>query len=270
MDLPSAIGDARMTVKFDINEPVEIQDFIDGLEGLSNEYQLNLKQQGYKVDADEISLVITSVKNGSIETELAPIAAAIIPTIAVMDNYLILTQFVKHIDAYMKYFLGKTVDMIPPTIKSAENFEKLLAPVSRKTKGAIRLRVRSGNSEMEYDYLDPDCVKAGIEIRKYIDNANATDEHITKNALLYFHQLSKKSKIEAAKTPDRGVIEELNRHHLPVFFASEMDEARVKQLGENPFKYSFYVDVITQTKRGKAMSYKVIKIHKITKDEPDM
>ena len=74
------------------------------------------------------------------------------------------------------------------------------------------------------------------------------------------------------RTGERAVIESISDKDLPVIYASELAEQRIKheirEADENVFKRGFVVDVNVEDRNGRPVAYRVTHVHQVI-DLPD-
>lgn len=71
-------------------------------------------------------------------------------------------------------------------------------------------------------------------------------------------------KTDGARSPDKGIIEEIDSKAKPVFFADEYTDIKdqiLREHEENPYTRLYFVDVEVSRVRGKVASYRVTGYH---------
>jgi hypothetical protein len=90
--------------------------------------------------------------------------------------------------------------------------------------------------------------------------------------LMVFKQSNVKDAVMGKRTGERVVIEEVSPRELPLIYASDLAEQRIKhevrEADDNVYKKGFVVDVNVELVGGKPAAYKVTNIHQVI-DLPD-
>lgn len=87
-----------------------------------------------------------------------------------------------------------------------------------------------------------------------------------------FEQSNKKDSAVGKRTGEWVKIEAISDRHLPLVYASELAEARIKheirESEDNVYKKGFVIDVNVEHRGGKPVAYRVTNVHQVI-DLPD-
>ena len=115
------------------------------------------------------------------------------------------------------------------------------------------------------------AIQGALLAQDYLDYKGEFD---CKKVLMYLYQTNIDDPKASGKTADKAVIKTVSDRPLPVNFASELDQQKIRSIlddpKENPFKMGFVVDVIVETDRnGIPTFYRVFNVSEIIREEGD-
>lgn len=104
----------------------------------------------------------------------------------------------------------------------------------------------------------------GLHRRLQLERKNEADY---KHALMVFRQANVKDLPVERRTGEWVLIGEISDKELPLIYASDLAEQRIKheirEAEDNLFKKGFVVDVNVQTKDGRPVAYRVTHLHQV-------
>jgi hypothetical protein len=273
------ISDSRIELQFDVEKPVDLIDLTLAFQAFSRQYKKfigsYLTEKGIEIqDEDSTRLYVTKIESSCIFAELSWVdnTALFAGLIVLMDNANTISEFLKNLNSYIQHFTGKSP--IPeenlPGKKDTNDLKDLLTPVNEAGGGALRYRHvkydKNGNKRIEtdFEYASSEIVLAmrGIDSRIKLLETKSTADQL--NVLLSLESIQDKiQKPDTRRTRDYGVIERVCSKPLPIYWASGMDQQKVKNHPGNAFKISLMVDANVESKRGEPKAYHVVKIHDI-------
>lgn len=268
----------HIIMRLKTRRPIEIGDFVAAFTAIGNEYERFIRVNRPDL-APEASIYIREVREGSIEAELIPLAmsgAAVM--LNSMDNMLILEQFVRTYGGRLSAFFRQGGRLPNATRTELVDFmDQVLAVANdssasadieaveyrdgqRKVKAAIRFRTSEAK-----------IARAQIiEQREEIQNRSDIDHE---RVLMRFVRPSIEDVALGKRTGERALIDKIYPRALPVVYASDLAEQRIRHemiaSHENVFKKLFDVDVNVELRfDGKPMAYRIMTVHTVT-DAPD-
>lgn len=264
---------AYLEFEIQVQEPIELSDFVRTFSSLAAQYQRFLHQTG-NADEPTAKIYVRRIREGSIIAELIPV---ITPIIGTMESILIVGHFGRMVrDKLVPYM---TKGGRAPVESKTEITEMLggVRAIARDTKGKAILRkaIMSDDGVRKETILEFDTSQARvaeIELVKHYDELNKPTIETYANVLMVFFQSNTKIPDFAVKSGEHVIIDEISKLPRPVVYISELARQKIKDVilhsDENIFKKGFYVDVIVDRYNGKVAAYKVTNLVQII-DLPD-
>lgn len=284
-------SDDRIEIHFDVHQPVELVELTLAFQGLGRDYKRFLQDRarsdGKKVNAEDVKLYITKIESNCILAELAGGSSILGAVYSVLDYQNIFTEYVRNFRDTVNYFRGlsKAKDPkaaeIETTKAGAQSIADLMGVVGRNYGGKFALRARAGSetpdghkvyAEIELTSDEAAEAQRGALIAKKVLDYRGEADH--PNVLMYFQQTSTDDVKAIGRTADKAIIRSISKDALPVHFASELDQARINDMKndphQNPFKAAFRVDVNVETDRHDLPRfYRVLHLHEVMPDEDE-
>ena len=69
--MPRPISDDRLIIRFDLGEPMDLDDLAESYQALSRQYRAMLFARGLTEEEVPTKLLVTRLESGSLETEIA-------------------------------------------------------------------------------------------------------------------------------------------------------------------------------------------------------
>ncbi len=275
---------AHIRLKLDTHEPISLTNFVGSFIGIGNQFDrfVSHEHPGVKMESE---FFVKEVRAGCVEADLLAVVGAAIASgglpgiIETIDKGQILQKFVEDLSGRLsKYFRPggrdesasrsdlqdwlKTVG----TIAADSNASGILE--SAKYQDGVReitatLRFSSEEAREAQRQLS--------EHRKELENrTGATHRRVTLRFVRPSVELSK----PGARGGERGIIELIHPRALPVFYASDLAEQRMRydlsQLSGNVFRALFDVDVnVELNARGRPQAFRVVAVHTVTEEADD-
>jgi len=275
------ISDARMSLQFDVEEPIELVDLTLSLGSFGNQYQRFVEwktRNGKNTDDDlndKIKLYVTKIESNCIITELAAYAQTTLPVLHHAIEYgKIYKEFSTYFRSAINYFTGELTPQKWEWWKFQKrdciDWTQVLAPVTKRKRGRLNLSVvehvgkDSTKRIVDLSFDTPELVAAQQGAIKQIEEGQFKEMADYKMVLMHMPQMhQRKTKKDGKTSPDLGIIESIFPKELPVFWLSDMDAQRVKGQTESPFKLNYVVDVNVQTVAGAPRAYRILKLRDI-------
>ena len=155
--MPKPASDDRLIVRFDLDDPMDLDDLSEGFIALSRQYRKMLGQRGITEDQAPTRLLVTRLESGSLETEIAFWSLVGWSVVQSMDASLIMSDFATRIRGAIAHFAGHGGR--PPVLDQSDvsDFEKFIKPLAgrRNSKLTIRtatFREKTGDHEIHASY----------------------------------------------------------------------------------------------------------------------
>jgi hypothetical protein len=263
---------AHIVLYVDTKNPIELGDFVSGFTSISSQYDKFIRSN-FPDLTGESKIFIREVRAGSIEADLVPWALlGVSALVNAMDQVLIVEQFVrtygKRLSAYfqdggrepeatksdLKDFMGSVAAIANDPDAKATLKAVYFEDGKKKVKAAITFDTKEAREAV----LQIEGQR--IEIEK---KSNADHQRV----LMVFSQSNVKDTTVGKRTGERVIIEPILERDLPLIYASDLAEQRIKHeirvADENVYKKGFIVDVNVETRGGNPVGYRVTNVHQV-------
>lgn len=266
---------AHLTLKLDTSEPIELADFVGSFTALGNEFERFVKDH-FPNQKTDIQFFVKEVRSGSVEADLLAGLSAVAGVVTLMDQMLILEQFVRIWGARVRSFIDNRKDEQPSTKGELKDFYNATKAIARDPLASHRLTAavyedgeRQVRAMFQFSNADARTAQQVIEDRsKEIDKTTSADYE---RVLMTFER-SRKSDTQLDKTGELVVIEEIDEKPKALIYGSEMIEQEIKhevrEADDNIYKKGFVVDTNARQRSGRIVGYAITKLRQII-DLPD-
>jgi len=251
--------------------PLEVSELTNALASLARQYQQFAERNGVTVKASDARLLVSNVKPGSIDINFIPdfttIVAVAQPLIPLMwDRYELLVKFAKSLQALLNFFLGSDKDEERPlSIKDCDDVVNILRPIAQHG-GHQTINIHNGPITNHILTVNVSDAQRGIEHAANKRAALQAGSVETKQRVaMVWEQLARDApKTGGDRSPDKGLIEEIDSKPRPVFFTDDMTYLKIRMIDdeENPYRKVFFVDVeISRVPGGRVGNYRIVGYH---------
>ncbi|BBZ93056.1 hypothetical protein BRDID11004_60460 [Bradyrhizobium diazoefficiens] len=251
--------------------PIELDDFVSAFSSISSQYEKFVRAQYPELSGDA-KIFVREVRAGSIEADLIPWAMqGLSAVVNVIEQIQIVEKFVKTYGAVLgKYLHGsKEVDATRTDLKDFMGAVSAIAndPNGRSTLQAVayedgKKKIRAA---LVFDTVQAREAQKQIEDQKLLLESATSADH--QRVLMTFKQSNVKDSVMGKRTGERVAIEDISPRDLPLIYASELAEQRIKhevrEADENVYKKGFIVDVNVQLVGGRPAGYRVTNLHQV-------
>lgn len=271
--------DPHVILRLNTKRPIEIGDFVSAFSAIGNEYERFIRINRPDL-APEARVYVREVRQGSIEAELIPMATAGAAfMLSAMDQMLILEQFVRLYGSRLSTFFRPGGRLANATKTELADFMDQVLAVANDPNGAAEIEAveyRDGERKVRaaIKFRTPEARTARAEIigqRQELQNRSDVDHE---RVLMRFVRPSIEDVALGKRTGERAVIEKIYPKALPVVYASDLAEQRIRhemrQSQENVFRKLFDVDVNVELRGdAKPMAYRIVALHTVTDSAED-
>ncbi|MCE8553740.1 hypothetical protein KBY29_05420 [Ruegeria pomeroyi] len=236
---------------------------------LASDYKRSLEGKGLDADA---KIYITEVRAGSIVADLLPIVATAFPAVVASAEQL--GQAIDFVKTWKERLKLLRDGLIPEGLSKSElkTFTDAVQAVARDPNATQLLEAatfedgkRKVKAAFKFSTNDARAIEKTIEGEfKRLEEAS---DQIHRRVLMYFTRSDVGDAPIEKRSGERAVISEISEKDLPIMYASELAEERIKHeirdSDENIYKKGFSVDVIAQMRGGKVIVYKVLEVHQV-------
>ena len=254
------MSEAKLTIHIENKSPIELIDFTESFEALGNEYYKFLSEnENFKLKK-ETKLYVKEIKSGSIITVLSDLVPAVIPF---AENANSVIEFTKFLKSGYDYFLGKTSEKPKDfDLKDCNNFNNIIKPVAKDNGSNVIITgdFNFGDVTINFNYnsQEANAIQNGITREK--NELKEPVRNIEEKVLFYWDSAKYD---EGSKSADKGFIDSINANPLKVVFDEQETKKEMLDMEENPFHFSFLVDVEVMTINKIPSVYKIVNLHEV-------
>jgi hypothetical protein len=266
---------AQIIVELSTKQPIEVGDFVAAFTSVESQYAKFVKQN-YPDVTGEAKMFVREIKKGSIIAELLPFIPHLLlnmqSAINVMDQILIVDEFVRKYGGMLKAYFkknGKVEDASKSDLKDLMGAVVAIAN-DPDGKAAIKAVTFEDNKRKVKTVIEFDSKQAFHAVQN-IEAHQRTLEHEShadhQRVLMVFRQSNVKNLPVGKRTGEWVVIDEISDRELPLIYASDLAESRIKheirEADDNVYKKGFVVDVNLHAKGPKPVAYRVTNLHQV-------
>lgn len=265
-------GESYISLKLDVPNAVELGDFVAAFTSLASEFDRFVRGADPNA-AGKATLFVREVRQSSILAILIPW----LPTLAViaddMGRVLVVEQFVKLYGRRLGLFAHPKPDVPADTkLNELKDFSEQVAAIANNPGSTLEIaaiEVTDGEhitkAAFKFDTSQARTIRdqVGIARQRIEQRGGETSERV----LMVFTRTDIGTPALGQNTVERVKIEFLSDKSLPLVYASDLAEERIKyeitEARDNVYKKGFMVDVIVETRNGKPVAYKVAHVHQV-------
>ncbi|WP_374633357.1 hypothetical protein [Ferrovibrio sp.] len=255
-----------ITIELDLTNPIELVDFVSFFGALSNQFERYVKQHIPNAES-EARFFVQEVRKGSIIAELLNgenLDHAI-------NNAKTLIAFTELIAEAIKIYMhgGRTANAGDSDLKDYLNTVKAIAkdPKGKATISTSSYEQGLLSKKVSFTFSTPEARNAVNAIEAHRTSLAKTQSDNHERVLMIFRRPDRENATLGKRSGERVVIEALSLNDLPVVYASELAEKRIKHIlreaDGNIFKKGFVVSVNVETRNGKPIAYRITDMHDV-------
>ncbi len=269
------VSPAVITLTISNSQPIELNAFVRAFTSLAKEYQdsVNLSNDF----EGEAEIFVKEVRSGSIIADLLPVVASTLPIIAThAEQVFLAVEFVEK----WKDRIEKLASGIVPekfTRSELKTFAGAVEAIARDPHASSTLEVatfedgeRQVKAAFKFHTKEAQAVERTIEGEYRRLEAELDETH--HRVLMIFTRSDVGDAPKDRRSGERVVIPQISERDLPIIYASDLAEQRVKheirEADDNIYKKGFSVDVSVLHRNSKAIVYRVLNVHEVV-DLPD-
>jgi hypothetical protein len=261
----------HIVLNIQTKRPIELDDFVSAFSSIASQYDKFVRSQYPELSGDA-KIYVREVRAGSIEADLIPWAMqGLSAVVNVIEQIQIVEKFVRTYGAALgKYLNGsKETDATRTDLKDFMGAVSAIAndPNGHSTLQAVayedgKKKIRAA---LVFDTSQAREAQRQIEDQKLLLESATSADH--QRVLMTFKQSNVKDTAMGKRTGERVAIEDISSRDLPLIYASELAEERIKhevrEADENVYKKGFIVDVNVQLVGGRPAGYRVTNLHQV-------
>ena len=270
-------GLPHIILNIDVEQPVEIGDFVSVFTALSSQYD-KFMRANYPDLSPDADIYITEVRKGSIEADLLPWALASLPAIiSVMDQMQIVENFIRSYGNRLSAYFAIGGRDENANSSDLKDFMGAVSAIANDPDGAGTLEAATyedGKKQIRaaIKFTTKQAKMAVGEIAAHRRELEKEDSAQHKRVLMTFRQSNIKDTEIGKRTGEKVRIEVVSDKDLALIYASDLAEQRIKheirEADDNVYKKGFIVDANVEIKGGRPIAYRITHVHQII-DLPD-
>ncbi|NUB44447.1 hypothetical protein GEU84_008640 [Fertoebacter nigrum] len=264
-----------LTLTINNSEPIELSAFIGAFTSIAKEYQESLRSNPDVKDS--ATIYVKEVRAGSIVADLIPVVASTLPIIATQAEQI--WQAVEFVKQWGERIATLASGVIPDGFGKSElkTFALAVEAIARDPSASSTLEAatfedgkRQVRAAFKFSTSDARLVEKVIEAEYKRIEVEGTKVH--ERVLMVFTRSDVNSAQIDKRSGERVVISEITPKDLPIIYASQLSEQRVKHeirdADDNIFKKGFVVDVLAVLRGDRPIVFKILQVHDVI-DLPD-
>lgn len=267
---------AHVELNLETKQPIEIGDFVSVFTSISSQYD-KFVQDNYPELRQEARIFVTELRPGSIHADLIPVVVATLAPVIDDIRKVIVSRFVGYlVDRITTYF--KVGGRVTEASKSdLADFLGTVQAIANDSDGNISIEAavfEDGKKEIRaaLRFTTNQARQAREQVEEHKRELDARSSGDRERVLMVFTQANIKDTDVGKRTGERVIVESLSDRELPLIYASDIAEQRIKheirEADDNLFKKGFVVDVNVELRNGKPAAYRVTSFHSVI-DLPD-
>ena len=265
-----------LTLTINNSKPIELSEFVGMFTSLATEYQRTTRASDDF--ENEAVIYVQNVRAGSIIADLVPVLESTAPLIAsYADEILHAAEFVdKWADRIKKLASGVIPDGFGKSdLKVFTDATQAIAHDPNASATLEAATFEDGKRELraafKFSTADAQSIARTIDAEYKRLESKDDDDHANR-VLMIFTRSDINDAPTDRRSGERVVISEISDRSLPLIYASELSEQRIKHeirdADDNIFKKGFVVDAKVLRRGERPLAYKVTEVHSVI-DLPD-
>jgi hypothetical protein len=260
-----------LQLKIDNKEDIDLQDFNNAIQSLNSQYYSFLKTANAKKVKSTHKLYLKEVRKGSIIIELCEKTPELLPIIA---PYIV--EFGSYVASTMDWLVGRVPAVKHKLVKKDffdfKNIFQLAANVKGNSTGFVGINF--GTVKVDHQYND---VESGAGQNKCLREIEAINEVEPESFIKYHMELDlyQARNSNLSKAGSMGIIKEISDKPKVLSYATERLRYDLTKAEDNPFNFTYTVDVQVKLKDGKnnyedhnnIQDYEILKLHGVVSVE---
>jgi len=267
---------AHIVLNIQTKNPIELGDFVSAFTSIASQYE-KFVRSNYPDMSGEANIFVREVRAGSIEADLIPWALqGLSAVVNVIEQIQIVDKFVRTYGGRLSTYIGGSKEA-EATRSDLKDFMGAVSAIANDPNGRATLQAvafedgkRKIKAAITFNTLEARQAQLQIDDQRLMLESSASADH--QRVLMLFKQSNVKDTAMGKRTGERVTIEGISSRDLPLIYASDLAEQRIKhevrEADDNVYKKGFIVDVNVQLIGGKPVGYRVTNLHQVI-DLPD-
>lgn len=277
-------GGAHIRLKLDNSQPIALSDFVAEFSGIGSQFEKFIAREHPELKADS-EFYVKEVRAGCIEADFvawvarAGLISAGLTLVEVIDKVQILTAFVSDFREKLSQYFRPGGRASGVDKADLANFLKATQAIANDPDGSAQLEAavfEDGERKVRaaFRFSTAQARIAETELAEHRREMESTAGKTQERVLLRFVRPSVEAGKPGKKGGERGVIESIAKRAMPVLYASDLAEQRMRhekmQLEGNVFRALFDVSVnVEVSPSGNPIAFRITEVHTVIDDDLD-
>lgn len=250
-----------------MTEPVEAIEFGKMFESMGAEFEHMLDKKHPDL-VGQAKLYVKEVRKGSLVADLIPLIQS---AIGAMHDVKVVSDFADVLKKQISPFLEGR----PSGAKSKNELsliENILAPIAHEPNGTARIesvKYEKGvfKKSLEFKFTSNEARSGIAQVQRELLLLEQTASVKLSRVTMSFVRSAVTTSAVGKRSGELAVIEAISKKPLPVIYASELAEQKIKyeikESEDNVFKKAFVVDVDVETRDGREIAYRITNVNQV-------
>jgi hypothetical protein len=272
---------AHIIVKIEVERPIDLGDFVSAFTSVANQYDKFIREAHPDL-SPEARIFVSEVRRGSIVADLIPfvthdLIGGVYSIVEPVEQIAVTLEFVRRYGSKLRAYFkqdGKDKDATKSDLKDLMGAVVAIAndPKGSATVEAVAFEDGKRKVKAVVKFNTRQAKRAVQQIENHREQIERKSHADYERVLMVFRQANVKGTPVGKRTGEWVQIEAISDKELPLIYASDLAEQRIKheiaEAEENVFKKGFSVDVNVETRGGRPVAYRVTNLHQVI-DLPD-
>ena len=268
-------GEVRIFLRIKTRNPIELGDFVSEFTSVASQYEKFIRERHPEFGLDA-RIYVKQIKRGSIVAELLPFLPLLMfgntDPFSTIEQVNAVTEFVRTYGGKLKTYFTKGKEVEDATRSDLKDFMGALTAIANDPDGTASVEAavfEDGRKKIKeaVKFRSRDAIRGIEHIEEHRKKLEKRDSADFRRVLMVFQQANVRDTPVGKRTGEWVTIEDIADYELPLIYASDLAEQRIKHeirdADENLFKKGFIVDVNVQTKAGRPVGYRVTNLHQV-------
>lgn len=271
-------GDPIIRLELEIDEPIELGDFVGAFTALASEYDRFIRSEHPGMNP-EATLFVKEVRSASVHADLIPwiVGGGLVATgVAAATAYNAVDEFVERLGSRIRTYTkpgGRLLDTTKGELKDFLDQTAAIAnnPGSRIKVSAIEIVSKRQTVRVAFQFDTDEAREIHARIEEHKREIDHTDRADRERVLMTFVRSDVRGASVGKRSGELVEISDISDRPRALIYASALAEQKIKhevQDDDSVYRKGFVVDVNVEMRGGKPVAYAVTNLHQVV-DLPD-
>lgn len=247
--------------------PIEVSELTEALDALSHQYQIFATAEGH-ARPGVARLLVSNVAPGSIDINFVPDLGSLGALVGPMlDQLELLTKFAEQIRRLIDVFRRRDTEATDAggdvTIGQCEDAINITAPIANHG-GTQTLNIINGPVVQNIHIMNQaEAREVSERAQREKARLQSPQSERRQRVSMIWKRLDRDPAATEGRSPDKGLIEEIDTRPKAVLFTDEMAHLKDEMIAdeENPYQKVYFVDVEISRVNNRITAYRVFGYH---------